>query len=370
MNILLTSHRFYPHIGGTEAAVESLATAFAARGHRVTVATSNETGAPDTEMRNGFEIRRFTLKRVGKFRFPPSEYAKFVRSSEWDIVNVHGQRVWSSDYLYRHFGKVPAPIVFTPHGFYQWHMERTPLLDDAYYRFILPRALRNVARVTADTTNERDELIAWGVPADVVTLLPLGFQPDEFRELPDGFRQKYGFSSDEKILLYVGGFYANKRVDRLIEVAGGIDARLVIVGKDQDPTRGRAFAEQLAGELGARVSFLGMIPREDVLSGYKESDLFLLGADFEGFGLVLVEAMAAGLPFVSTPAGAAPDLASQGGGVIANDTAQMRTLVQELLADPSRRKALGEKGREAAHRQTWQAVAERYLALFEEVQKR
>ena len=365
MRIVMTAHRFLPHVGGTELAVAALARRFAAKGHDVTVATSAEEGAPETEEMDGFRVRRFAMRRVGKFRLPPAEYRALVLRGDHDLTHLHGQRIWSSDFLYRHFRRARMPLVFTAHGFAQWHRERVPVVDSTYYRVVLPRALRRVSCVTALTPAEKADLVGFGVDEDKIVLIGDGYEPDEFRALPAGFRARHGFARDERLLLYAGGFYANKRVDRLVEAAAGLDATLVVLGADADGSR--AAAEALAARLGARVRMLGRLPREDVLSAYRECDLFVLGSDFEGYGLVLLEAMAAGLPFVSTPCGAAPELAATGAGALATDARGMRSEIEGILADPKRRDAMRAAGLAAAPRYSWDAVADRYLELFDEV---
>lgn len=363
MKLLLTTHRYWPALGGTERAAEGLAKALVARGHDVTVATSDEPGSSETEERAGVHIHRFPLERRGKFRIPPTAYRRFVLDEGWDGVNLIGQRIWSTDFLYPFMRRFRAKPLFTAHGLYQRHMERTPVIDALYYRVVLPRALRHAVAV-ADTELEAQELRELGAPD--VRLVPLGIDAAELAQLPLGFRTRHGLPLEEPILLYVGGFYPNKRVDRLVRVAADTGALLVVVGKDQDPERGLAHCEALAKETGARVRFLGPIPREDVLSALRECTLFVLASDFEGFGLVLLEAMAAGLPFVSTPAGVAPDLARHGAGRVV-PPAQLAAEVRALLADTAERAAMATRGRAAVGHYAWDAVARRYEAIFEEV---
>ncbi len=365
MRVLLTAHRFFPHVGGTEEVVARLASELARRGHDVTVATSDEPGAPTEERREGYIIRRFPLKRAGKFRFPPKAYKEFVARPGWDVVHLHGQRVWSTDYLYRHLARLPAPVVFTAHGFYQYHMERTPLVNDYYYHIVLPRALRHAGAVTALTEGERRELASWGVPFENVTVVPNGLDLAEFASLPTGFRKRHRIPDDGPLVLYVGGFYPNKRVDRIVAAAAEARARLAVVGKDQDPARGLAYCERVARRTGARAHFVGVVPREDVLAAFAESAVFAYASEFEGFGLALLEAMAAGLPFVSTPAGAAPDLAALGAGVVVDDAGALGGSIRALLDDEPRRVAMGARGRAAAARFTWSEVAARYLDVYE-----
>ncbi|HVM44455.1 MAG TPA: glycosyltransferase family 4 protein [Candidatus Thermoplasmatota archaeon] len=368
MRLLLTAHRFHPHVGGTETAVEQLATHFARAGHDVTVATSAEPAAPEREERDGYHVRRFPMRVRAGFRVPPPDYRRLVVEERWDVVHMHGQRIWSSDFLYPHLRRARSSIVFTAHGFAQWHRDdRVPLVDHAYYHLVLPRALRHVSCVTALTDAERRDLVGFGVPEDKIVRIGDGYDPSEFAALPTGFRARHGLAPDERVLLYAGGFYANKRVDRLVEACAGVDATLVVLGKDADGSQARV--EGLARERGTRLRALGRVPRGDVLSAYREADLFLLGSDFEGYGLVLLEAMAAGLPFVSTPCGAAPDLAAHGGGVVVADARAMRAEVERLLADHASRQDMARKGMDAARRYTWESIAQEYLSLFEEVSR-
>lgn len=364
MKVLLTSHRFWPSVGGTEEVVASLARHLALLGHDVTVATSDEPGAPAEEAREGYRIRRFKLRRVSKFRFPGEDYVRFVRDGDWDVAHLHGQRVWSTDHLYRHLKRFRAPAVFTAHGFYQWHVERTPLVDAWYYRRVLPRALRH-ATATALTDAERDELAGWGVEG--ARVIPDGFEPSEFATLPRGFRKEHAFAEDEPLLLYVGGLYPNKRVDRLVRAAGEAGATLAVIGRDA--VGGQRKLSDLAQHVGARVRFMGPRPRHDVLGAYAEADLFLLASEFEGFGLVLLESMAAGLPFLATPAGASRDLAKHDGGrVVPAD--ELGREAKRLLGDKPRLRAMGENGRAAAPMYAWSRIASQYEALYEEVARR
>lgn len=365
MRILLTAHRFHPFVGGTEAAVEHLAVAFARRGHDVTVATSAEPETPREEDRRGFRIRRFDLRRVGRFRVPRAEYRRFVLDMPWDVVHLHGQRVWSTDHLFPYLGRARAPLVLTPHGFAQWHRpRRRALVDRAYYHALLPRVVRHVACVTALTAAEESDLAGFGVRGTRVERVPDGHDPEDFREPRSGFRARHRLAG-RALVLYSGGLYANKRVDRLVEAVAGLDATLVVTGKDADGLAGSL--ERRAREARVDLRLLGRIPREDLLAAYAEADVFALASDFEGFGLVLLEAMAAGLPFVSMPCGAAPELAASGAGIVVGSAGEMNGALRALLGDAAARQRMGAAGRAAAAPYTWERIAARYLSLFEEI---
>jgi glycosyltransferase involved in cell wall biosynthesis len=107
------------------------------------------------------------------------------------------------------------------------------------------------------------------------------------------------------------------------------------------------------------------VDRADLVKAFFESDLFLLASKFEGYGIVLLEAMAAGVPFVSTPAGAAPDLASLGAGRLARSPEEMARVVDELLDDPVARARMGAVGKRVAHAQTLEDAARKHVALYQ-----
>ncbi len=366
MHVLYTVHRFWPAVGGTELALMDLSQEMLKLGHQVTVATSDEPGSPEREVVKGVEVRRFAMRRMGKFRYPPREYVRFVLDGPWDVVHVKGQRVWSSDYLFRRVPEIKQPKVFTAHGFHQWHMHRRDPVELWYYRWHLPRMLRPFDKVIALTGNEVEELALFGVPREKVTILPDGVNLHEYATPPPkGFREKYGVKA-KHVLLYAGGFYDNKGVPLLVEAVSKMrgDVELLLVGKDPAAGSTKAETEALIAKLKAPVRILGVIPREDLVKAFFESDLFLLGSRFEGYGIVLLETMAAGVPFVSTPAGAAPDLAAKGAGRVVRSADEMARVADDLLAHPEERARMGEIGKRLAQAQTLEDAARRHEALY------
>ncbi|HEX2021383.1 MAG TPA: glycosyltransferase family 4 protein [Candidatus Thermoplasmatota archaeon] len=372
MHIGYTVHRFWPSVGGTEMALRDLSQELRALGHEISVVTSDEPGRPPVEEVDGVRVRRFAMRRMGKFRFPPRDYAPFVLAGDWDVLHVKGQRVWSSDYLFRHVPKARQPRVFTAHGFHQYHMNSSNPVEWWYYRWHLPRMLRPFDKVIALTGNEVEELVRFGVDRGKIAILPDGVNLHEFKAPPErGFREKFGFAKP-RLLVYAGGYYENKRVDFLVRAVSRMkgDAELAVIGRDPTGGKEQARCEALARELKAPVKFLGVIDRADVVKSFFEADLFLYGSRFEGYGIVLLEAMAAGTPFVSTPCGAAPDLAAKGAGVLASTPEEMAREADALLADEPRRRAMGDAGRRLAHAQTLAWAAKKHEALYQSLLRR
>jgi glycosyltransferase involved in cell wall biosynthesis len=164
--------------------------------------------------------------------------------------------------------------------------------------------------------------------------------------------------------------WENKRVDRLVTALHSIrdTASLVVIGRDiPGSPYDQAHVTSLAAKLGVEVRFLGPLPREDVLSAYREADLFMLGSQYEGFGLGLVEAMAAGLPFLSFDVGAAPTLAQGGGGAVAQDQKDFTARLKTIAGDESLRKTMAGKAAQAARKWEWDSVVDRYMKVYDEV---
>jgi len=115
---------------------------------------------------------------------------------------------------------------------------------------------------------------------------------------------------------------------------------------------------------------LGQTPREALLREMSEADVFVFPSLFEGFALVILEAMAAGLPVITTPNTAGPDLIEDGKeGLIvpAGDVEALRTAMESLLNNPERARAMGRAAHEKAKEYTWEKYGERWEAMLHEL---
>ena len=117
-----------------------------------------------------------------------------------------------------------------------------------------------------------------------------------------------------------------------------------------------------------RVAVLGAVPPERIVELYLASDVFVLASRFEGYGMALAEAIAHGLPVVSTMTGAIPDTVPAGTGLLVppDDAAALAQALRRLISDRAERQRLAMKARAAAAH-TWQDSARLFAGAIETV---
>ena len=170
-----------------------------------------------------------------------------------------------------------------------------------------------------------------------------------------------------RTVLCVARQYPRKHVDDLLRAFVTVrrripDARLAIVGDGPEHARLRRLAIELG--LGNVARFLGSLPDDQLLAWYARSDLFCLPSVQEGFGIVFLEAMAAGLPIVATSAAAIPEVVPHGLAGTLVPPASPLALAEalcELLERPALRRSYAAYGRDYVRAFGWERVAERFI---------
>jgi phosphatidylinositol alpha-1,6-mannosyltransferase len=216
-------------------------------------------------------------------------------------------------------------------------------------RWLTQRIVRRAEAIcvnSAFVARECKELFPWVTPV----LLTPGYEPHTLPSREDA-RKKLGISPEEVILLNVTRLIPRKGLDRLIEVLPKLDVhvRAVSIGDGSD----RARLEGLARVNGARITFIGAIDDHARDEWYAAADVFVFpvrpeGDDLEGYGIVCLEAAAAGLPVIVGKNGGAPETVVEGetGFVVdADQKAELRAAIERLVRDPALRKRFGEQGR-------------------------
>lgn len=165
-------------------------------------------------------------------------------------------------------------------------------------------------------------------------------------------------------ILCVAHLYPRKDVATLMRAMGLLrnDAALRVVGVGPELVALERLASRL--DLGKRVAFLGHLPYRVLAGEYRNADIFCLPSRQEGFGIVFLEAMAAGLPIVATRAAAIPEVVLDGecGALVEpGDVSGLSTTLDRLLENPAERRRLGEAGKRRVERYDAAGVAAQFL---------
>ena len=235
-----------------------------------------------------------------------------------------------------------------------------------------PLLLRLPKAMLVNSEQARRNLIQMGRDADSLFLLPNVVDLEEFASLP----VTGGEGREIVHVITVARLVPVKRLERFLAALAAARAQSerpiqgIIAGDGPE----RANLEARASELGLgdnAVTFLGARSDVPVLLG--QSDLFVLTSQNEGFPNAILEAMAACLPVITTPAGDAPRVVEDGisGYVVPHeDVAQMARRMVELAADDDLRRKMGQAGRERVEREySFQSLGEHMLKLYEKMSR-
>jgi glycosyltransferase involved in cell wall biosynthesis len=381
VRILHTVEFYPPAVGGVQEVVRQVSERLAAAGHDVTVATSADPRR-EGEMLGGVRVVGFDVRgnEVRGMTGDVDAYRRFVSEGDWDVVMAYAAQQWTCDALLPIVDEIRAPTVLAPCGFSALH-------DPAYagYFASLGERLKAFDALIFHSDTYQDVRFAREAGASGITVIPNAADEREFGGEPrhrGRFRTAHGIGTEEPLLLTVGGHTGLKGHAQSMAALRAMRQRATLAIVGNTPTgrgclplcRVRAAATRLRGR---RVLLLDP-PREQVLDAYADADLFVFCSMVECSPIVLFEAMAAGLPFVTADVGNAAEIAEWSGagvivpsqrradGLVEVEPRAVASAVDELLADPDRRAAMGQSGRRAwEERFTWDAAARRYEDVYQ-----
>lgn len=254
-----------------------------------------------------------------------------------------------------------CPLIHTEDGFDVDEAERQLPRRVLFRRLLLAGAHRVVV---PSETLLRVVLDVWKLPKDKVLLLPNGVDLERFSPVEKP-------ASDELVIGCVGNLKPVKRQQRLLDAcahaAKRFRLRLLLAGDGSD----RPMLEQRAADLGIadRVEFLGLLA--DTSSVYRRLDIFALSSETEQMPLTVLEAMAAGLPVVSTDVGDVKSMVSDLNRSFIVPPAEYPAALERMASDADLRRAIGEANRRrAGERFDLRWMLARYEMLYEEALRR
>ncbi|MHB8693439.1 MAG: glycosyltransferase [Solirubrobacteraceae bacterium] len=356
--------------GGPPRVMSDFATGLAARGHEVTVFTTDvldakQRAAPRQQLLDGVRVERFpnlsnTLAWHTKKYLPPGlvlDLARRLRS--FDVVHATDARTLPTAVAALAARAAGVPFCLSAHGSLPGSAGVRGAVKRGYDALFVRPMLERAAALFAQTEHETRLYLEAGGRASAVQLLPLplnlGAVPERFE--PGFLHRRAGFAADLPLLLFLGRIHRLKGLDMLLEAAEPIlhagEAGLAIVGRDDGdwPALAGRFAPLL--DSGA-VRFVGPLYGAERFDAYADAEVFCLTPrHWEETSVAALEAAATGTPVVVTEQADIPGLADSGGGfVVPLDAAAILAATREALARGaemgSRAKALVERQHDAA----------------------
>lgn len=204
-----------------------------------------------------------------------------------------------------------------------------------------------------------------GIPSDKLHVLPFGVDLARFQM---GVTSKHGKKDGQRFqALFVGRINPGKGVHYLIEAFGRLKlpkSQLLIVGRVDDAAYGR-YLETLVEQYKVNVTFLGHLPQTDLWHIYQQSDLFVLPTLSEGSAMVVYEAMAAGLPILTTNhAGSVVADGEEGFIVPIRNSEAMEEKMHLLFKRTDLRQAMGKQSRLRVQDFSWEKYGQRLLSVY------
>jgi len=373
MQVTQVAHVYHPSFGGIENYAHRLHRSLEADGHTSRVVTTDASLSPgspvEPESHADYCTTDFSL-----FRNPFSlELYRRLRRDDADVYHLHSP--WFLPTL-EAVAALPddAAVTMTVHGFDTGRSLTQRALNVAYWPFA-QYIFSQVDRVFVLGESEGHRVTGrFRTRDDQVTVVPNGIDPEAY-DVPegavDGFRETYGIDPDVPTVLYVSRLVPVKRPDLLVDAVtnhlADEDVQVLVVGRG-DPE----YVGSLVQRAGPQVRFLSNLPFEDLKAAYHAADLFVALGVSEGFPTVLLEAMNGGLPVVTTPAGAVPDVVRdpENGRVLDRKptAAEVAGAIREYLDDPELCRTTGERNRALVREAyTWDGVYERIRDTYEEL---
>jgi len=344
----------YPTFGGSGVLATELGKALAQKGHMVHFITYQQPVRLNGFIPNIF-YHEVQVPTYPLFDYPPYETAlastmvDVIKNNNLDLLHVHyaiphASAAYMAKQILKKEGK-NIPVITTLHG-----TDITLVGRDKTYAPVVTFSINESDAITAVSQNLRDETFRHFDIKKEIEVIVNFVDVSRFQRKPIDAFKKVIAPGGQRVFLHASNFRKIKRVPDVVkifaEVNKQIPSRLLFVGDGPE----RSTAEDLARELGVcdEVRFVGKQEQiEDILA---IADLFLLTSEYESFGLAALEAMAAGVPVVSTNAGGLSEINIQGEtGYMSDvgDVASMSKQAISILKDDNVLKSFKEKA--AAH---------------------
>jgi len=388
MDILMLSDVYFPRVNGVSSSIRTFAQELVSLGHGVSLVVPAYDEALDRQHHDeGFEVLRLPSRTI--FFDPEDRLMKAsaltsvlpqLAARRWDAIHIHTP--FRAHQLGVRLARATGlPTVETYHTFFEEYVAHyLPWLPKPVLRYgaraLSRRLCHEVEHLIVPSQQMVDVLDRYGIRTPS-TVIPTGIHLDEFAGGDGaGFRAKHGIAPSQPTLVTVSRLAQEKNIMFLLDVVKALIGEFpalcfIVAGEGPDAPRLKQRTAELG--LGNTVRFFGNLDRRTtLLDCYRAGDVFVFASPTETQGLVLIEAMALGVPIVSTAVmGTATVLENaRSARISVENVAEFAGHVAALLRSAEERRALSAHGAADAARWSAPALMHKVVKLYASIGSR
>ncbi len=375
----MISDVYFPRVNGVSTSIETFRNGLAKRGAKVTLIAPAYSDSLEQE-----DIIRIPSRKV---LFDPEDrmmasdsikrLAQDLGKKQFDLIHIQTPFVahYAAVSLAKELG---LPTVVTYHTFFEEYLYHyVPFLPAAWMRGLARRFSRTqcnaVDAIVVPSSAMMQTLKNYGVEKPM-HIIPTGIPEEMFiNGEREAFRKRHGIAEKAPVALFVGRVAFEKNVEFLLQAVRHArkeiqDILLIVAG--EGPALKSIEKQLRAWRLGENVKLIGYMDRQKQLKDcYSAADAFVFASRTETQGLVLLEAMAAGLPVISTAHMGTCDILKPGSGSVVpeDDPESFARSMVKVLSDSQLRRALGVQARSYAAQWHSGVMAEKMMNLYEKL---
>lgn len=369
MNIAIVC---YPTFGGSGVVATELGLALSKRGHHIHFITYNLPVRLEALKDPNIHFHEVNVPDYPLFKYQPYELAlssrlvDVVKANKIDVLHVH----YAIPHAYAAYmakkmlldSGIQIPIVTTLHG-----TDITLVGSHPFYKPAVTFSINHSDRVTAVSESlKQDTLRLFDIKKNI-NVIPNFIDTEKIKLKGKPCERSLLAEKEEKILTHISNFRPLKRIMDVISIFEGVQlkikSKLMMVGEGPEKKRAIQYVNEKGLE--EQVLFLGNSNEIDKILCY--SDLFLLPSEKESFGLSALEAMAHGVPIISSDAGGIPEVNKHGKtGYLSKigDTESMTLNALSLLQNESLHESFKKQAEQQAEKFNLESVVNQYESIY------
>ena len=380
--ICLVTHYFPPHVGGIERVAFEQSKRLAKMGYRITVLTSKPEKRDEGSVVKGMQVLYYpTQGLVEKIGLPyPIPWLKAYPLfkavvKKCDLVHAHGHPYPSSLLACKVAKQFRKPFIVTQHNTFIDYDNWLNLAENLNDRTIGATVLKKADKVITVSRATRQYVLRLGADKTKTSVIYNGVDEDFFQPMnKEKCRDRLALPKDRTIVLSIRRLVYKNGLDTLIEAASHLvreHDKLLFLLVGTGPDRGMIENSIKKLKLTNNVTLAGFVPDEQLPYYYSSADCFVIpSGSGEGLPMVLLEAMACGLPVVSTISGGTAEIIKEGVNRFLTPPREPELLANEIskvISDRAASSTIGKENRKTIEKKfTWDNNIEQLINIYKE----